>query len=348
MTVAMIPLCVRLASIASVAFGLSLTGTEARAADSSGNPTRCAKAINCRELVPMPGGILQPVYASLPFTRGDPRIVRVVIIVHGTNRNGGGYFATGMAAALRANVGDETLVVAPVFSIEKDRKDRAPNELYWPGNTGWKEGGASAVVASSQIGSFVVVDELIARLGDRTLFPNLTSIVIAGHSAGGQFVQRYAAGQSPDAVPAHVAIRYVVANPSSYLYFDKERPAAGGGFAVPMPAAACRYHRYKYGLEDRNPYMARADGATLRNRYRERDVSYLLGERDTDPNDPDLDKTCAGMLQGANRLERGKAFMAYMDRFMAPHRHRLSLVPGAGHSRTAMFTSAAGLEALFR
>jgi hypothetical protein len=37
-----------------------------------------------------------------------------------------------------------------------------------------------------------VLDEMLLALADRTVFPNLARVVVSGHSAGGQIVQRYA------------------------------------------------------------------------------------------------------------------------------------------------------------
>ena len=35
------------------------------------------------------------------------------------------------------------------------------------------------------------MDEILHRLADCRVFPNLANIIVAGHSAGGQFVSRY-------------------------------------------------------------------------------------------------------------------------------------------------------------
>jgi predicted alpha/beta superfamily hydrolase len=40
--------------------------------------------------------------------------------------------------------------------------------------------------------SYTAVDNIIKAFNNATLYPNLKHIVIAGHSLGGQFVQRYA------------------------------------------------------------------------------------------------------------------------------------------------------------
>ena len=99
--------------------------------------------------------------------------------------------------------------------------------------------------------------------------------------------------------------------------------------------------------EERNASMARTDAATLIARYRSRQVIYLLGAMDTDPDARSLDKNCQAMAQGRHRAERGRLFKAYMDRFFSPYNHQLVTVPGVGHSARRMFTSPEGLAALF-
>ena len=49
-----------------------------------------------------------------------------------------------------------------------------------------------------RVSSFAVLDALLQMLSDRQHWPALDLVVLAGHSAGGQFVQRYAvAGRAP-------------------------------------------------------------------------------------------------------------------------------------------------------
>ena len=55
--------------------------------------------------------------------------------------------------------------------------------------------------------------------------PGADLISVVGHSAGGQTVQRYALSTAlPPAIRTGLALRYVVANPSSYGYLDSTRP----------------------------------------------------------------------------------------------------------------------------
>lgn len=111
------------------------------------------------------------------------------------------------------------------------------------------------------------MDELLLLL--KSLYPNLQRVVFASHSAGSQFLQRYAALTRIDSHPAmqQVHIRFLVSDPSSYLYFDQERPRANGTFK-PIDLNACpEGNRYHYGLDDIVAYGARHNASALRQRY---------------------------------------------------------------------------------
>ncbi|MFA7297174.1 MAG: hypothetical protein WC211_08340 [Dehalococcoidia bacterium] len=276
-----------------------------------------------------------PVFTSLPLGAPVAGVTRAVVMIHGTNRNAVDYFDYASAA-----VPADVLVVAPRFKTSSD----APRstELLWS-SSGWKQGGESTGTRPWHISSFEAADEVVRDL--RTTFPDLDVIVVAGHSAGGQFVQRYAATN------VDARMHFVVANPSSYLYFGRERPTEGGGFAV--PASGCSsYNHYKYGLQDLAddaPYMAEVGASALTSRYRDARVTYLLGALDTDPNAADLDVTCGAALQGASRFERGQQFHRHLSMVFGEGvtaQHRLSVVPGVGHEARSMFGSAAGRAAL--
>src|SRR6476660_1818860 len=84
----------------------------------------------------------------------------------------------------------------------------------------WRSGGAAF---TGKLSSFDFMDEILRRLARKEVFPNLKAIVVAGHSAGGQFVIRYEMlNQVHDKLG--IPISYVVANPSSYAYVDGLRP----------------------------------------------------------------------------------------------------------------------------
>lgn len=331
-------------SFAVLIIAAGRSGPAAAASDCANDPQSCAAPFTV-------DGLALRLYATAPFAASYPEVQRALIVVHGNDGNAEGYFKTALAASAAAKQGDGTLILAPHF-VEQAQKTAPPaGSLAWDRGDDWRAGDLSSAAATPRVSSFTVMDRLLTTLADRTRFPNLQNIVIAGHSAGGQYVQRYALLRAA-AAAGPIAVRFVVANPSSYLYLDARRPdpSAPGAFRLPT-ASACAVNRYKYGLERGNGAVAAAVAALgvsgLAERYRQQAVTYLLGERDNDPNHRLLDKGCAAMAQGPTRLARGLAYQRHLDSYYAPHAQRFETVPGASHNAARMFGSPAGLAALF-
>ncbi len=288
-----------------------------------------------------------PVLVSRDLSQPQPDITRAVITIHGRDRNAGTYDAIAHEALQRAgDAGKGTLLLTPRFADAGDA-DLPVDALRWHGGD-WMAGGAAE--APSAITSFAALDALVSLLADRSMFPNLRTVVIAGHSGGGQLVQRYAVlGHEPPAATAEgIQVRFLVANPSSYSYFTADRPDSSGGFA-PFPTAQCpRFDDWKYGMHDLPPYASNATAAALERDYVQQDVTYLLGGEDTNPDLPALDKSCAAEAQGPNHLQRGLNFFRYLRM-----RHPIGLnqyeyeVPGIGHDARGMLLSDCALATMF-
>ncbi|MBP4000519.1 alpha/beta fold hydrolase [Pseudomonas koreensis] len=271
------------------------------------------------------------------------KIERVLIVIHGRLRNAETYRKSGEVAAELAGQTANTLVIAPQFLNESDVAlySLPASVLRWQGND-WMGGGLST--GPSPLSSYAALDEIVGRLSDRKQFPDVKQIVIFGHSGGAQVVQRYAllAQEQPALKTEGIRLRYVVANPSSYAYFNEQRPVAFDHAKCPG------FNRWKYGLVDPPIYAGGQTPAQLEGRYVKREVIYLLGQQDTDPQHPALDKSCAAKAQGAYRLERGKLFFGYLlRRHPEGVNQRLIEVPGVGHNGDGMLTSPEGQKALF-
>lgn len=271
------------------------------------------------------------------------KIERVLIIIHGRLRNAETYRQSAERAAELAGQSANTLVIAPQFLNETDvaLHPVADTVLRWQGND-WMTGGLST--APFALSSYAALDQVIARLGDRREFPDVKNIVIAGHSGGAQVVQRYAllGHDQPELKAAGVHVRYVIANPSSYAYFDERRPVAFNHAACPD------FNRWKYGLTDLPAYAEGQTPAQLEENYVQRDVVYLLGQQDIDPNHPALDKSCEAKAQGAYRLIRGRYYFDFLKRSHPKAlNQQLIEVPGVGHNGDGMFTSPEGQKVLF-
>lgn len=271
------------------------------------------------------------------------KIERVLIVIHGRLRNAETYRKSGEVAAELAGQTANTLVIAPQFLNESDVSlySLPASVLRWQGNE-WMGGGLST--GPNPLSSYAALDEIVGRLSDRKQFPDVKQIVIFGHSGGAQVVQRYAllAQEQPALKTEGIRLRYVVANPSSYAYFNEQRPVAFDHAKCPG------FNRWKYGLMDPPIYSGGHTPAQLEGRYVKREVIYLLGQQDTDPQHPALDKSCAAKAQGAYRLERGKLFFGYLlRRHPEGVNQRLIEVPGVGHNGDGMLTSPEGQKALF-
>ena len=273
-----------------------------------------------------------------------PQVQRALIVIHGRLRNAQTYLHSAEQAATQAGQLSTTLIVAPQFLNDTDGTRHAlpDSVLRWHAND-WMAGAPALSPAS--MSSYAALDKILERLDDRKRFPNLREVVVAGHSGGAQVVQRYALTTQADKTlqADGIKVRYVIANPSSYAYFNAQRP-------IPtFDAANCPgFNTWKYGLKELPAYAQGQKHRQLEQAYIERDITYLLGAKDTDPNHPALDKSCEAEAQGAFRLERGKNYFEYLtQRHPQGLNQRLVEVPGVGHNGEQMFTSPEGQKVLF-
>ncbi|WP_060929991.1 hypothetical protein [Granulicoccus phenolivorans] len=248
---------------------------------------------------------------------------RVLFVVHGY---GGGAceFAELALRTMPAQQQATTLVVAPGFIWLQQPKR---GELRW-GAVNWAQGDPAN---DTQVSSFAVLEQLTERIA----LPR----VVAGFSGGAQFTTRYAAAS------AHDAERFVVGDPSSYLYFDAYRPDVSAAELAACPS----YHQWRYGTDKLTGFAAKVGANTMRERYGERTVWYLIGLKDNDPRSPSMDQSCAAMVQGSNRVERAMRYYGYLETVYGKdvyQRHTQHRVPGATHSLQQLFDSPEGRAAL--
>ena len=331
-----------------------------------GAPAPCTRATAaCVEWVTL-GDARAMVYRTFPLDVPNPQIHRALIMVHGALRNADHYFVTATGAAFIAGALDDTLVIAPAFhSANGECKDvLAAHEANWPceGNS-WRSGGDA--IGNPQLSSFDFVDAILKTLADKKVFPNLTAIVVAGHSAGGQFVERYEMTNKVHETLS-VPVTYAIANPSSYAWPDASRvlPVDDGapvnaiqGWKEETPhthfsfgpfdaAKAPLYDRWPYGFEDRaGHYFAGLSDDQLKKQLVSRPATYLLSQVDTLPLGG-FDGSPSAMAQGATRRARGEAFVAYVNGKLGGHA-QIQIVPECGHNDRCVFTTDTVLPVIF-
>jgi pimeloyl-ACP methyl ester carboxylesterase len=319
----------------------------------------------CTEWVVVGGGPGRSlVYRSYPLDTRNDAITRVLVSIHGAGRNADGYFHSTLAAAFLAGALENTLVVSPRLASNEGggcQDSLATNEISWHCNL-WRSGGPSP--KTPNVTSFDFLDEILRKAARKETFPNVRSIVIVGHSAGGQVVNRYAmSNQVHDKLG--VPVTYIVSNPSSYAYPDSVRPtsaaydvrAGAPGYVVGPPpnAAAFRafgdarncttYDQWPFGFRNRTGYSASQSDDQLRKQLAARPTIYLLGGLDILPL-AGFDGSCAAMAQGPTRMARGQAYAKLVNEKLGA-RHTVAVVGLCGHNARCMYTAESALPLLF-
>lgn len=156
----------------------------------------------------------------------------------------------------------------------------------------------------------IVFDHLRAN-GDTTA----AGYVAFGHSAGSQFLHR-----KIGFVPDERMLLGIAANAGWYTFptLEIEWPYGYGGTGLKA--------------KDLPAYLAS-------------NLVILLGDQDTDPEDPGLRRAPEAMVQGRHRLERGYRFHAagrqLAEDLEVPFNWRIVEVPGVGHDNAGMAPAAA-------
>ena len=264
----------------------------------------------------------------------NPAIKRAIIVIHGTGLNAKDYYNTTRTEAVKAGLNlAEVDIIAPQYFEDYPAGNWA-NYYRWGG---WRYGYHSIGIPRS---SYAMIDHIIGQLADHR--PNLETIVVAGQSAGGQFVDRYSIG-APDSPPG-IDIRYWIVNPGSYLWHTSDRPD-------PDPTCV-GFNDYHVGVNNRNAYMQQSTTAQLRQRAIERDIYWSVGADDTGGDTP-----CKYVVQGAHRYDRWfnhRQHIAdvcnlagYAPLLCVLHTSRHVEIPGVAHGHVDAWKSAEGHDILF-
>lgn len=254
--------------------------------------------------IPTTGGVIQVFTYRPSLYQGGP----LVLVFHGAGRNAEDYRNFAIAVAERFKV----LVAAPLID-----RERFPPDAYIRGNMLEEDG----TPRPREAWSFALVPQLIAALREGEGKPDLPYCLL-GHSAGGQFLARFAAFYPTEAK------RIVAANPGSHL-FPRTDWKFGYGFGG-LPAEL-------------------GDEAALR-RYLAAPLTLYLGTGDILTDTANLDRSPAALLQGPHRLARGRACFAFAQKLAAERgwafNWRKVETPGIGHDGGGMFAAPEMAEAL--
>ena len=155
------------------------------------------------------------------------------------------------------------------------------NETDFPGSVNYQNGmmWTGTQFADSTKWTYNLIEEIFSFLkeNDATTFDTYG---IYGFSGGGQFVHRYAIFTNPKR--ASIII-----------------PGGSGWYTLPNYT-----EKYPYGLNE-SPFVE----SNLNQKF-QLPITIIVGDNDTDPNDPDLRTTVQAMRQGPHRYDRAKFFFS--------------------------------------
>ncbi|KAI1266095.1 WSC domain-containing protein [Xylariaceae sp. FL1019] len=289
-------------------------------------------------------------------------VKRAVIVIHGLNRDPGTYMSNMLSALSQVPDGtgpdfSNTQIIAPMFPNGNDKNTGYPwnatapaggygstsRALVWQGS-GWMNGDNNQYprlqIATS---SFDCVDQYITYFANKTMYPNMKQIVVSGHSAGAQFVQRYAmVGKDLSTVLGDIGLTYWVGNPDSYGWLNSSRPFDTSDCAT--------YNDWRDGLDSYEPsYNTALVGkgvAAVQAIYQSRSIAYARALQDRG----DTSSTCGPDTTGANRDERFFNFISYFPPTCSSGADTACDTVDyvdTGHDAGVMFASAAGRTRLF-
>lgn len=286
------------------AIGLAMSAMVAAPVMAMGSPVRETVA---ERLAPGAGhyrfngwdGPALPVYYAIPqqVTAQTP----VLIVMHGTNRDADRYRDEWRQHAEARGA----ILVVPEFSKQD-----------FPGSAGYNFGNfvdRQGQPVPRNLWSFSAIEPLFDDIRRRT-GTEVASYTIYGHSAGSQFVHRFAMF-----VDTARFSRAIAANAGWYTMPDLN---------VDFP----------YGLQG-TPLDEAALKAALA-----RPITLLLGTDDTDPQHSSLRRTPEAMQQGPHRFARGHSFYhagkAAAARLGVNFGWELREVPGVAHRNSGMAAAA--------
>ncbi|QAR33825.1 hypothetical protein EP073_10525 [Geovibrio thiophilus] len=292
---------------------------------------------------------------SIPY-EGDIKAENaeaLLIMIHDDSLNPVSFMSKGLYAADVAG-GGKTAVIAPQF-LERRVAGREKGMLFW--DRRWRGGGYSLSSGLNKgypsVSSFAVLERIINDVYRRNK-GSLKKVIIAGHGGGAQFVIQFAAMNSTESrlAPRGVEFTYVAANPSSYLYLNKERFRDENGRITPLSQSQITgcfsYNSYKYGLDSIYGYGSSMQSPDIKNNLLHRHMVFVVGRQNVGRS-LSLDNSCGAELQGKNRIERALLYKHHLEKINggACLSHTWLILDRTGHNPDAVFSNHDVIHAMF-
>ena len=297
-------------------------------------------------------------FSSRDLSQYSPNITQILISNHGISYNADDYLSYGIDSAAHCpGASTNTLVIAPCLYVTPFTSPATNSIMYWlqqPSFGSRKAAYGYPVQYLVNYSPYVALDGLSSNLITSTNFPNLKRMIWFGNSGGGQLINRYAAcsTQNLQAAARGIQTRYIVSAPSSYVYFNQERPdlAHAGQYYIPSITAHPDFNDWGFGLTNLYDYPGNLGAAGITNLYKQKFVVYCVGTLDNDPNDGSLDTSDAAELEGTQRFQRATNYFAYLQHFYGTNIFQFQtfcVVTNIAHDAHGILISDQGIKAVF-
>lgn len=278
-------------------------------------------------------------YSSHDLASSNSGITNIIFSVHGLSATDGQVKSeyTGMITAINnSSSSSNTIVIAPHFFHQGTGL-----ELDWD-NAVWRAGGKASSPIGTSLSSSQIVDYLLTEyLLENPNFPQLTNVMIAGHSAGGQFVQRFASiSETEEQYPSY-DFTYLAANASHYAYPNSLRWNGSDTF---VPIGCETYNNYPFGLDalavdSRYAFISLIGLENIRVQLLNRKVYYVLGELDVTNATGGCEPESQQGGSGDSRYQRGQFMFQFMKDQYPSNEHEVLSIPDVGHNANDTYTS---------
>ncbi|WFD26148.1 hypothetical protein MNAN1_001123 [Malassezia nana] len=252
------------------------------------------------------GDAVQPYYITKDYNPKD--VKRAVIVFPGLPRDAWKW-ATLMLNDFRYVYSKnkycyqkkDAIIISPLTLNQQDSAAVQNDNWAIYKNSNWEAGGVTQSPKMEHgVSYFTMIDKMIDKLLDKSEFPNLDKVVIAGHSMGAQAVQHYALMRKNND-EQESSLLWWIGNPGAWTWLNAGRPTY-------WPNCQDQMNIWPFGLNQTAEHIAYNKAANpddLVSNFLKRDVQIALGLDDNGTGQ----SQCPAWYQGANHLDRGANFV---------------------------------------
>ena len=288
------------------------------------------------------GDAVQPYYITKDYNPDD--VKRAVIVFPGMPRDAWKW------TTLMQNAFDyvytkhkycyqkkDAIILAPLTLNQQDSAAVQNDNWAVYKNSNWEAGGSThSPDMPHGEAYFTMIDKMIDMLLDKSKYPNLDKVVLAGHSMGAQAVQHYSVMRKRND-DQDSSLMWWIGNPGAWTWLNAGRPTY-------WPNCQDQMNIWPFGLNQTSQHIAYnmdAKEDELVSATLKRETQIALGLDDNGEGNTH----CEAFYQGANHLDRGSNFVLSVDGMGGlPSNFEVNYVAHVAHQDYPMFAANRSLD----